>query len=76
MPLATFSSEPLTKSIIPSFPRATANLILHVAQEAKAKAEKGDGYFWFGNNRKREAVSKASPARADIDVVDFAGHHG
>lgn len=33
LPLATFNSEPLTKSMIPSFPRATVNLMLHATQE-------------------------------------------
>lgn len=41
LPLATFSSEPLTKSMIPSLPRATANLILHIAQEVKTKTKTG-----------------------------------
>lgn len=69
LPLATLSSEPLTKSIIPSLHRATANRILH-------RQRREMGTFWFGNNHKREEVSVASPARTDIDVIDFAGHHG
>lgn len=74
LPLATFSSEPLTKSMIPSLPRATANLILHATQEVTNKEHEccstGNDY------RLLLQQSRPSPARADVDVVGLVGHHG
>lgn len=69
LPLATFNSEPRTKSTIPSLPRATANRML---QEMKARQDKVSAFRRLGHLHPRGA--EAWPARADIDVVDFAGH--
>lgn len=71
LPLATFNSEPRTKSTIPSLPRATANRML---QEMKARQGKVSAFTRPGHLRPRGADGEAWPARADIDVVDFAGH--
>lgn len=44
LPLATFNSEPRTKSMIPSLPRATANRML---EETKARRDKVRAFFFF-----------------------------
>lgn len=63
------------KSMIPSLPRATANLMLQSEQEVMNK----DGIRICSEAKEvrevRERVA-GSPARADIDVVDFPGHPG
>lgn len=71
LPLATFNSEPRTKSMTPSLPRATANRML---QEMKARQEKVSAFMRLGHLHPRGADAEAWPARADVDVVDFAGH--
>lgn len=56
--------------MIPSFARATANLILHEQRQDRRMRT-------VGVARHGEALGGVgSPARADVHVVDFLGHHG
>lgn len=57
--------------MIPSLPRATANRML---QEMKARQDKVSAFMQLGHLHPTGADGEAWPARADIDVVDFAGH--
>lgn len=63
------------KSMIPSLPRATANLMLECEQEVMDT----DGVRMCSEVKEERQVRggvAGSPARADVDVVDFPGHPG
>lgn len=81
LPLATLSSEPLMKSMIPSLPLATENLMLHSDKKVRTKMGYESESCWCCASQSSSLSwgqgtggGGVSPARADVDIVDFLGH--